>query len=184
MSSIPGPGIFHMLQYRKYWACALEPGSHNYLPRTPQLLKPVLLNKRSHCNEKPMYCNQEEPPLAATTEKPEQQQRPSTIKINKTNKNLKKKKEFSFPSCVGTCKWLSMVVDLNVQFSADLKQIHLCWRNIQQSIFLRSTVVSVNTWHIEMMTKYWILILHRGSQWKTYSEDHIRQLNLMRLNHN
>lgn len=35
-----------------------------------------------------------------------------------------------------------------------------------------------------MMTKYWILILHRGSQWKTYSEDHIRQLNLMRLNHN
>ena len=40
------------------WACALEPGSHNYWAHVPQLLKPtrlepVLRNKRSHCSEKP-----------------------------------------------------------------------------------------------------------------------------------
>ena len=47
-----------------YWACALEPASHNYLARMPQLLKsarlePVLRNKRSHCNEKPAHHNEE-----------------------------------------------------------------------------------------------------------------------------
>ena len=60
-----------------YWACALEPASHNYwahAPRAcePQLLKPMhlepmLRNKRSHCNEKPMYHN-ETPTLASTRE--------------------------------------------------------------------------------------------------------------------
>ena len=52
-----------------YWACALEPTSHNYWACTPQLLKPMRLepmlsNKRSHCNEKPAYRNEEQPPLA------------------------------------------------------------------------------------------------------------------------
>ena len=55
-----------------YWACALEPASHNYWSprattteaRVPQLLKsaclePVLCNKRSHRNEKPMHRNGE-----------------------------------------------------------------------------------------------------------------------------
>ena len=47
-----------------YWACALEPASHNDWAREPQLLKPaclepMLLNKRSHCNEKPAHCNKE-----------------------------------------------------------------------------------------------------------------------------
>ena len=46
------------------WACVLEPASHNYWAHVPQLLKParlepVLRNKRSHCNEKPMHCNEE-----------------------------------------------------------------------------------------------------------------------------
>ena len=41
----------------------------------PQLLKPMhlepmLCNKRSHCNEKPEHRNKEQPPLAATREKP------------------------------------------------------------------------------------------------------------------
>ena len=45
-----------------YWACALEPASHNYWALMPQLLKPerlepVLLNKRSHHNEKPAHRN-------------------------------------------------------------------------------------------------------------------------------
>ena len=47
-----------------YWACALEPVSHNSWTRVPQLLKPthlepVLRNKRSHSNEKPAHHNKE-----------------------------------------------------------------------------------------------------------------------------
>ena len=47
-----------------YWACTLEPASHNYWAHMPQLLKsarlePVLHNKRSHCNEKPVHRNEE-----------------------------------------------------------------------------------------------------------------------------
>ena len=47
-----------------YWACTLEPVSHNYWACMPQLLKPaclepVLRNKRSHCNEKATYHNEE-----------------------------------------------------------------------------------------------------------------------------
>ena len=47
-----------------YWACALEPASHNYWAHVPQLLKPmclepVLRNKRSHRNEKPVQLNEE-----------------------------------------------------------------------------------------------------------------------------
>ena len=47
-----------------YWAWALEPASHNYWAHVPQLLKPahlepVLRNKRSHDNEKPMHHNEE-----------------------------------------------------------------------------------------------------------------------------
>ena len=58
-----------------YWACALEPESHNYWARVTHLLKPtrlglVLHNKRSHLNEKPAHCNEEQPPLAETRESP------------------------------------------------------------------------------------------------------------------
>ena len=47
-----------------YWACALEPSSHNNWAHVPQLLKPahlepVLRNKRSHRNEKPAHRNEE-----------------------------------------------------------------------------------------------------------------------------
>ena len=43
-----------------YWACSLEPESHNYWARVPQLLRPSLLelelhNKRSHDSEKPAH---------------------------------------------------------------------------------------------------------------------------------
>ena len=46
------------------WACTLEPASHNYWAPVPQLLKPaclepVLCNKRSHHNEKPVHHNEE-----------------------------------------------------------------------------------------------------------------------------
>ena len=66
-----------------YWACALEPASHNYWAHVPQLLKPVhlepvLCNKRSHHNEKPMHHN-DQLEKART-----QQQRPNaTNQINK-----------------------------------------------------------------------------------------------------
>ena len=47
-----------------YWACTLEPVSHNYWARVPQLLKsvrlePMLHNKRSQRNEKPVHHNEE-----------------------------------------------------------------------------------------------------------------------------
>ena len=50
--------------HHNYWACALEPASHNCWARVPQLLKParletVLHNKRSHHNEKPALHNEE-----------------------------------------------------------------------------------------------------------------------------
>ena len=54
--------------HHNYWACALEPASHNYWTRMPQLLEPVLHNKRSHCKEKPAHHNEEQPLLAATRE--------------------------------------------------------------------------------------------------------------------
>ena len=46
------------------WACAPEPASHNCWACAPQLrkrmrLEPVLRNKRSHCNEKPVHSNEE-----------------------------------------------------------------------------------------------------------------------------
>ncbi|KAJ8779787.1 hypothetical protein J1605_012274 [Eschrichtius robustus] len=47
-----------------YGACALEPTRHNHRAQVPQLLKPahlepMLHNKRSHHNEKPVHCNKE-----------------------------------------------------------------------------------------------------------------------------
>ena len=47
-----------------YWACALDPASYNYWAHAPQLLKPVRLepvlrNKRSHRNKKPVHHNEE-----------------------------------------------------------------------------------------------------------------------------
>ena len=56
-----------------YWACALEPASHNYWAHMPQLLKPaclqpVLHNKRSHRNEKPVDTTRESPHAATKTQ--------------------------------------------------------------------------------------------------------------------
>ena len=61
--------------HHNYWACALEPVNHNYWACMPQLLKPVhlepmLCNKRSHRNKKPVHLNEEQPLLAATRESP------------------------------------------------------------------------------------------------------------------
>ena len=44
-----------------YWACAPEPGSYNYWSLSP--LEPMLHNKRSHSNEKPLNHNQSSPCL-------------------------------------------------------------------------------------------------------------------------
>ena len=49
-----------------YWACTLEPTSHNCWAHVPQLLKPVhlepmLCNMRSHQSEKPAHCNEVTP---------------------------------------------------------------------------------------------------------------------------
>ena len=68
-----------------YGACALEPMSHNYWAHVPQLLKPahlepVLHDKRSHRNEKPVHCNEEQPLLAQLGKASMQQQKPNTAK--------------------------------------------------------------------------------------------------------
>ena len=60
-----------------------KPESHNYWAYMLQLLKPVclepvLLNKRSHHNEKPLHPNKEQPLLATTRESPRSNKRAST----------------------------------------------------------------------------------------------------------
>ena len=68
-----------------YWACALEPVSHNCWTHTPQLLKPahlerVLRNKRSHRSEKPAHLNEELPRAPELEKARTQQRRPNTAK--------------------------------------------------------------------------------------------------------
>ena len=73
--------------HRNYGARALlEPESRN--SRSLCALQPVL-HKRSHCNEKPVYCNEEEPWLTTPREKLARQRRTSTAPNNKTMKNKK-----------------------------------------------------------------------------------------------
>ena len=43
------------------WACALEPGSHNYW--SPHTLEPGLRNRRNHRSKKPSHCNESSPCL-------------------------------------------------------------------------------------------------------------------------
>ena len=50
--------------HHNYWGCTLEPMSHNYWahvlqPLKPAGLEPMLRNKRSHHNEKPVHHNEE-----------------------------------------------------------------------------------------------------------------------------
>ena len=60
----------------KHWSpCALGPTCNNYWARVLQLLKParlepVLRNKRSHHNEKPVHRNEEQHLLATTRKSP------------------------------------------------------------------------------------------------------------------
>ena len=73
------------LMRHNFWACALEPASHNYWARAPQLLRPMhlqpmLRNKRSHHNEKPAHRTKSSP-HSLLLEKPRvQQQRPNAVK--------------------------------------------------------------------------------------------------------
>ena len=69
------------------WACALEPASHNYWARVPQLLRPMCLepvlgNKGGHRNEKAAHHNE-----ACRNQRKARahQRRPNTAE-NKTNK--------------------------------------------------------------------------------------------------
>ena len=39
--------------WHSYWVCAVEPGSHNYWARLPQLLKPVCPGAHALQQEKP-----------------------------------------------------------------------------------------------------------------------------------
>ena len=69
------PGLGHSHVPRSKEAHAPQLLSLRSRAREPQLLKPtclepVLCNKRSHRNEKPVHRNEEWPPLAATRESP------------------------------------------------------------------------------------------------------------------
>ena len=70
---------------QSYWACALEPVSHNYWARTPQLLKPTHLEPVLH-NEKPPAMRSphiitKSSPCSRQLEKASAQQwRPNTVK--------------------------------------------------------------------------------------------------------
>ena len=73
---------------------ATKPMHHNYWAHMPQLLKPARLgpmlhNKRSHRNEKPAHCSEEQPPLTATRESTHAatKTQSSQNKKQKTNKN-------------------------------------------------------------------------------------------------
>ena len=55
----------------------------------PACLEPLLRNKRSHCNEKPVHRNEGLPPLAAARESPRSNEDPTQPKNKKIN--LKKK---------------------------------------------------------------------------------------------
>ena len=66
MVTISDPGRFHMPRttkpmYHNYWSCALEPRSHNCWSLCT--LEPMLLDKRSQCNEKPGHRNQRVTPI-------------------------------------------------------------------------------------------------------------------------
>ena len=69
--------------HHNYWACALEPQSHNYRAHVPRLRNLAHPSARILQQEKPpqreaAYHNQREAPLAAAKEKPMQQRWPST----------------------------------------------------------------------------------------------------------
>ena len=89
---------------RNYWACALEPASHNYWARVPQLLKPtrlepVVCNKRNHPMGSPQTAMKSSPRSPQLAKARTQQQRPKTAKnlkkINKFNNKKKKAEEES-----------------------------------------------------------------------------------------
>ena len=71
--------------HHNYWVCTLEPTSQNYWACEPQLLKlvrlePMLLNKRSHHNEKPVHPTKSSPHLLPVEKAGAEQQRPNTAK--------------------------------------------------------------------------------------------------------
>ena len=69
--SSPGPGSSHMPRSNEARAPQLlSLSSRAHAPQLQKLafLEPLLRNRRSHRNEKPVHRNEEWPPLAATRE--------------------------------------------------------------------------------------------------------------------
>ena len=93
---ILGLGRFHMIQNNS--ACVPQLLSFCSRAQDLQLLKLLsprarLRNLRSHCNEKPSHCHEEQPLLTTAREKPMEQQDPAQPTINKCIKwNHKKRK--------------------------------------------------------------------------------------------
>ena len=64
----------------------------------PARLEPLLCNKRSHRNEKPAHRDEEQPPLAATREKPTRSNE-DPMQREKKKKKEKKSPTISFVNC-------------------------------------------------------------------------------------
>ena len=81
--SISGLGRSHML--RGYWGHAPQLLTVCSRAQKPQLLNPLhpRVSSQTSYHEKPARHGKEGHPLSATRDKPEQQQRPSTVKNNK-----------------------------------------------------------------------------------------------------
>ena len=76
-----------------YWTCALQPASHNYWARMPQLLKPVCLEPCSTTREatpmrSPRTTTKSSPHLPQLEKAQVQQQRPNAAKKMKTKKTV------------------------------------------------------------------------------------------------
>ena len=85
-----------------YWACALEPASHNYWAHVPQLLKPlhlepVLCNKRSHPVRSLCTTTKSSPDSLQLEKAHAQQRRPNTAPQKNKKKTEQPKNKTLFP---------------------------------------------------------------------------------------
>ena len=78
--SSPGPGKSHMLRTRALQLLSLHSRAHEPRLLKPPCLEPMLRNKRSHYNEKPVHLNKERPPSPQLEKACAQQQRPNVAK--------------------------------------------------------------------------------------------------------
>ena len=122
-----------------YWACALEPTSHNYGAHVLQLLKPthlepVLCNERGHHSENPTHHSEEWPLLATTRESPHAAAKTQcSQKINK----FKKKDFLKTHTYTHTTKYLFCIKEIKIFNSPKYLEATICILTWFLFIFLK-----------------------------------------------